>query len=257
MLKILLVDDSLKSKHSPHPLHDDPSSQPGRFVHAGKDNQETVSFCCSDNDRLIQLEFTHVEVSIDSSPESIPCMQISFQSIENTPSTTPANQVESPILLLKAIKFFSEIISIFENGEIHKLRDILKTFEGKAQSIIENATPMFPDIPRFKDTFDYIESNYDKPISLRDVATFAGYSPSYLTNSIHRITGYSVNHWILRRRMQKAKQLLKETNFSIEKIAETVGYRSTSHFFRQFHKLFNVSPQIWRKSERKQRINHS
>jgi AraC-like DNA-binding protein len=230
---------------------------PGRVVPDGKENEETISFNIYHHDRLIQLEFTHVKVSIDSSPESIPCMQISFVSIEDPPSTTSTNQIQRPFLLLEAIKFFSEIVAIFDEGEIHQFRDILKAFEGKAQSLIEYATPMFPDIPRFKDAFDYIESNYDKPISLRDVATFAGYSPAYLTNAIHRITGYSVNHWILRRRMQKAKHLLKETNFSVERIAETVGYRSTSHFFRQFHKLFNVSPQVWRKSEREPRINHS
>lgn len=255
MFRILLVDDNPKSKLYPYPLLAAPPFHHGKHSCTGGQDRETVSFCCSDNDRLVQLEFTHVEVSIDSSPNSIPCLQISLQEIEHPPSSNSSNQVENPILLLKVIKFFSELIFIFENDDIHKLRDILQAFEGKAKSIINNAFSMYPDIPRFKDAFDYIESNYDKPISLRDVANFVGYSPAYLTNIIHRSTGYSVNHWILRRRMQKAKQLLKDTDFSIEKIAETVGYRSASHFFRQFHKLFNVSPQIWRKSEREKPQN--
>ncbi|MEO0934994.1 MAG: response regulator [Cyanobacteria bacterium J06641_2] len=93
---------------------------------------------------------------------------------------------------------------------------------------------IFPTVPQLKEVFDFIEANYQKGITLSDVAEAVGYSAAYLTNRVAKITGETVNSWIVKRRMAAARYLLKNTSFNIEQIATNVGYQNACHFSRQF-----------------------
>jgi YesN/AraC family two-component response regulator len=108
----------------------------------------------------------------------------------------------------------------------------------------------FPSCPQLSQVFDFIEANYHQPIGLDDVAQAVGYSPAYLTDLARRQTGQPLHRWITQRRMAAACSLLRETDKSIEKIAEVVGYRYTGCFFRQFRISFGTTPQVWRNAQR-------
>ncbi|MBP5973532.1 response regulator [Brasilonema sp. CT11] len=106
---------------------------------------------------------------------------------------------------------------------------------------------IFPSIPQLKEVFDYIEANYDQGITLCDVAEAVGYSSAYLTNRVGKITGETVNNWIVKRRMSAARSLLQDTNQTIEQIALGLGYQNACHFSRQFRQHHSIPPQTWRK----------
>lgn len=106
---------------------------------------------------------------------------------------------------------------------------------------------LFPSVSELSEVFKFIESNYNKGITLCDVAKAVGYSPAYLTNRVKRETGRTVNRWIIERRIAQALFLLGSTNQSVEQIATTVGYQNTCHFFRQFRQYKGTTPQAWRK----------
>ena len=107
-----------------------------------------------------------------------------------------------------------------------------------------------PTDPRLSQVFQFIEANYHQPITLDDVAQAVGYSPAYLTDLMRRQTGQPVYQWIVERRMAVACSLLLETDQSVEKIAQSVGYRYTGCFFRQFRQSFGTTPKVWRKENR-------
>lgn len=109
-----------------------------------------------------------------------------------------------------------------------------------------------PTDPRLNQVFQFIEANYDRPITLDDVAQAVGYSPAYLTDLMRRQTGQPIYQWIVQRRMTVACSLLRETNQSVEQIAQSVGYRYTGCFFRQFRQSFGTTPKVWRKENRLQ-----
>lgn len=105
---------------------------------------------------------------------------------------------------------------------------------------------LLPSVSEFSEVFEFIEANYDRGITLCDVAKAVGYSPAYLTNKVKRETGRTVNRWIVERRIAQALLLLSSTNQSVEQIAETVGYQNTCYFFRQFRQYQGTTPQAWR-----------
>ncbi|NJK48663.1 response regulator transcription factor [Candidatus Gracilibacteria bacterium] len=117
--------------------------------------------------------------------------------------------------------------------------------------IEENEPGIFPAIAELQDVFDYIEANYNREITLSDVAQAIGYSPAYLTNRVKHETGRTINAWIVERRMVAARSLLLETDWSIEQIANSVGYLNASYFFRQFRQYQGTTPKAWRENNLK------
>lgn len=126
--------------------------------------------------------------------------------------------------------------------------------ENHNESVNSSSTPIatqqelesiFPINSPFQEVFDFIEANYQREISLSDVARVVKYSPAYLTNQVKQETGYAVNRWIIERRLVAACTLLKNTDWAVEKIAITVGYSNASYFFRQFRQYRGMTPKAW------------
>ncbi len=108
---------------------------------------------------------------------------------------------------------------------------------------------IFPSSPKLGEVFHFIDANYHQPITLKDVAQAVRYSPAYLTDLVRHQTGKTVNRWIVERRMAEACSLLRETDRSVDAIAEAVGYQNAGHFFRQFRQYHGTTPQSWRKAQ--------
>ena len=115
-------------------------------------------------------------------------------------------------------------------------------------SIIENF--IFPSIPQISSVFEFIKANYHQPIRLKEVAEEVGYSAAYLTDQVHRLTGKTVNNWIIEYRLAVARTLLLQTDKSANQIALKVGYQNTNHFYRQFREYHQMTPLAWRKAQR-------
>lgn len=95
----------------------------------------------------------------------------------------------------------------------------------------------------------YIADNYeDAELSLLKVAEYVGLNEKYFTNRFTKETGETFSTYLTKIRMQKARELLKTTNFKIYEIAEMVGYRSVEHFNRMFKKMNDISPAQYRKT---------
>lgn len=96
----------------------------------------------------------------------------------------------------------------------------------------------------------YMQDNYDNPnLTLNDVAAHVELNEKYFSNRFTKEAGENVSSYLTGIRMQKAKELLKTTNFKVYEIAEMVGYHNVEHFNRVFKKMFEISPTQYRKSE--------
>ena len=88
----------------------------------------------------------------------------------------------------------------------------------------------------------YIEANSDT-VTLASAAAHFGYHPVYLSKLLPKKTGRTFSEILLASRMRRAKLLLKQTDLPIEKIADMLGYRNSSNFYKAFRRCFGASPR--------------
>jgi two-component system, response regulator YesN len=92
----------------------------------------------------------------------------------------------------------------------------------------------------------YIRSYYESPIKAHEVADFINISPNYFSSLFRQKTGKSFNDYINTIRVEAAKQLLEETPFNVNEIAEKVGYREYKYFVDVFKKFTGYTPTKYR-----------
>ncbi|MCA1991846.1 MAG: PAS domain S-box protein, partial [Coleofasciculus sp. S288] len=106
-----------------------------------------------------------------------------------------------------------------------ELHQMLKQLKSIRHFLIEdNSDEGLPTLsrPSLTKVFRFIETNYQNPIGLKEVAQAVGYSAAYLTNLVQQETGRTVNQWIAEYRMTEARLLLLKTNQSVTQIAVAV-----------------------------------
>lgn len=91
----------------------------------------------------------------------------------------------------------------------------------------------------------YIEKHYAN-ISVTKLANHFDYTPSYLSRYVKKYTGITIKQLITSARLDAAKKLLKESDYTIEQISLLVGYQSSSYFYKLFEKTFNMTPTEFR-----------
>jgi two-component system, response regulator YesN len=96
----------------------------------------------------------------------------------------------------------------------------------------------------------YIDANLEKTLSVADVADRLCVTPNYLSRLFSQNTGEGCNEYMVRKRLEKARLLLTETDLPAGKIAFSVGYNDINYFSLAFKKFTGLSPTAYRKSVR-------
>lgn len=105
------------------------------------------------------------------------------------------------------------------------------------------------ELPVIHRAREYILENYQKNISLLDVAAYCGVSSNYLSGIFQKQVGASYSKYLLQLRMEQAAKLLKNyPDMKIYEAAEHSGFTSAKHFIAVFKKHYGVSPQIFQKN---------
>lgn len=100
-----------------------------------------------------------------------------------------------------------------------------------------------------KKVLDYIHQHYEEPLAISELAQHFHFSPDYLTRKIKQATGMTPSALIIRYRIDKAKQLLVQTNYSIQQIGHDIGYDDIAVFSRTFKKHTGKSPANYRNEQ--------
>ncbi len=99
----------------------------------------------------------------------------------------------------------------------------------------------------FDEVLLYINNNLEREFTASDCAKKFSYNPSYFSRMFKKKTGITLREYIFKKRMEKAAALLIHTDKKIEDIIAEVGYESRSSFFRNFYRVYNMTPSEYRK----------
>ncbi len=90
---------------------------------------------------------------------------------------------------------------------------------------------------------DYIYAHLDENIGLTELATLVKMSPRYFLQLFKQSTGITPHKFVIRTRIERAKELLISKDMNIAQIAQYVGFANQSHLNLHFKRLIGVTPK--------------
>lgn len=148
------------------------------------------------------------------------------------------------ILKIDNTDYKSIINNVFRYKYCIDLKDYCKNIIKQLLEVIQSKNSKYSK--PIQEAVKYIEDHYNENISLKIVAEEIYLNPNYLSQLFKKETNMKFNQFITHLRMEKTKELLKETNFKIYEIGIKVGYPNVSHFVRTFKKQEGISPYDYR-----------
>jgi AraC family transcriptional regulator len=101
---------------------------------------------------------------------------------------------------------------------------------------------------KLKQIKDYIEDNLAEELSIETLASLVPMSQFHFARAFKSLIGEPPHRYILLRRIERAKVLLKVTQYSAAEIAYQIGFSNPSHFTSQFRKIVGATPKHFRES---------
>lgn len=97
----------------------------------------------------------------------------------------------------------------------------------------------------------YIDGHYDEPLTLNGICRISMVSKTYFCYLFKLLTHQTFVEYLMNLRINKAMELLRQTDRSVIDISQAVGFRDSTHFSRTFKRLKGVSPREYRSSNRR------
>lgn len=104
---------------------------------------------------------------------------------------------------------------------------------------------------------ELVHTNTTSPlINLSDyIAKKLGYDYGYLTNLFTKVKGETIQHFYIKHKIEKAKELIIYDEKSLTEIADDLHYSSIAHFSTQFKKVTGMPPSVFKKMKIERKIN--
>ena len=118
-------------------------------------------------------------------------------------------------------KIFNKMYSSVQNRKKYALSDMLK---------------------------DYIDANITAKITIEDMASFIGKSPSQVTKIFKSAYNTTPYEYLIKTKINLAKNLLKNTSLSIKEISTRLSFTDEYYFSNTFKKRVGTSPKFYRNS---------
>ena len=98
----------------------------------------------------------------------------------------------------------------------------------------------------------FLEENILGNLTLKEISEHFSYSQSSLKDIFKRITGESIMRYYNNIKLEKAKELIRESTLTIAQIAEMLGYTTASYFSQVFKEATGVAPSQYSRKNLKE-----
>lgn len=151
------------------------------------------------------------------------------------------------------ISFFSDTGSlrkvwarVLKGSSVNEIQGFLKEFIVSAIGAVDEKKRNLKSQKTAEEVKRYVAENFSEPITIKDLATALHYNANYLNNLFKQVTGCTILEYLTQYRINKAKELLKETSLRQADIAYQVGYKNEQYFKKLFQSSTGLSPKEYR-----------
>ena len=113
---------------------------------------------------------------------------------------------------------------------------------------LPNITPTAGGLPvsRLKRVLEYIQANLDRDIHLDELAAASSLSTFHFAKLFKQSTGSTPHQYVLQRRLERVKELLRDPNISISDVSLQAGFADQSHLTNVFRRFVGITPSKFR-----------
>ena len=124
----------------------------------------------------------------------------------------------------------------------------LTTPHASTREVVDSPEPdLSPEVTR---ALAHLAANYERAVSVAELARVAGCSRDRLARAVRRETGVTIHAHLMRLRLARAAREVGNGD-KIEAVMLGVGYRGKRNFYRQFKARFGMTPGRWREAARR------
>ena len=130
--------------------------------------------------------------------------------------------------------------------EPERAKEIVDAYVGATLAPIEVVGGLPPR--RLQRVLEHVKENIDKDLSVAEMAQVVGMSQYYFSKLFKMSTGTTPHQYVMRQRVERAQELLREGNTALVEVATHVGFETQSHFTSVFRRLVGITPKKFRET---------
>lgn len=163
--------------------------------------------------------------------------------------------LRDPFIRELGIMLAAEITSPHPAGQLYG-ESLVDTLAAHLLRHYTTASKRLPEINgglaghKLRRATDYIQDNLARDLSLAEIADVVDLSTFHFVRAFKQTTGETPYQYLLKSRIDRAKQLLAETELPLAEVAYLVGFNSQSHFTTSFRRLARLTPKAYRETAR-------
>ena len=117
--------------------------------------------------------------------------------------------------------------------------------------------PIARQLLRVGEVVGYIETHLDHDFSLRQMADMADLSARGFTRLFRKLMGTSPIDYLIRKRMERAAELIMDPKLSNNQVAHMVGLSDGNYLARQFRRVYGCSPRMFQRNQRESQVRQT
>lgn len=181
---------------------------------------------------------------------------------QNFPASTPITAARKTILLA-ATAIFSSLLEmdiffpiedmnrmlhqIEQSDQVSQIKELFRTYLG---GLIDTESKISRDAHEYiEKTLAYLQAHFSEPVTIPQIAENTGISPIYLNKIFKLATGKTLSEYLNFYRTEKSKEMLKNTDMTINDISKALGYNDVRSYIRFFKKFYDITPNHYRKTQ--------
>ncbi len=218
--------------HRPHEFHSIKSynSSPNFFVIAFECNSPSMSY------------FDRYYTKLDKTQKLL--LSSAIKEAENAYYVQKNNIYEDIIAKENATFGAEQLVKTYLEQLLILLARQIMNIELKQNSLVDEQDNT-EIVARIK---QYVAEHLHEKITNKDVCEHIGYGKTYISILFHEKSGFTLNEFINKQKLKRAKELIRTSNMNIAEISDSLSYDNPHYFCRVFKKFCGMTPSEFKKT---------